>query len=143
MKRILVEETTNIKIKRDNKKISLVNPSRTISLNNNKRGEKGEKGDPGVDGKINEIIAGPGIIIDNTDVSKPIISATGGSGDKNYTMNFTMQSQLTINHSLQKYPSATIINSAGDEVEGNINYIDINNMQISFTSPFSGRVTLN
>ena len=48
-----------------------------------------------------------------------------------------------ISHSLKKYPSVTVKNSAGDIVEGFINYIDKNNITITFNSAFSGSAVLN
>jgi len=102
--------------------------------------KRGLQGEPG---KIQEITAGPGIVIDSTDEANPVISASGGSGDKNFIYDFTMQHTLSVNHGLQKYPTATVINSAGDKVESTVQYIDINNVIIQFTQPFSGRVTLN
>lgn len=121
--------------------ISVRKVNRIVKVN--ARAKRGLQGEPGVDGKVQELIAGPGIIIDNTDTAKPVISATGGSGDKNFVYDFTMQHTLNISHGLQKYPSATVINSAGDKVESTIKYVDINNVIVQFTAPFSGRVTLN
>lgn len=104
---------------------------------------KAKRGLQGEPGKIQELIAGPGIVIDSIDEASPVISASGGSGDKNFVYDFTMQHTLNVNHGLQKYPAATVINSAGDKVESTVQYIDINNVIIQFTQPFSGRVTLN
>ena len=49
----------------------------------------------------------------------------------------------TILHNLNKFPSVSIKNSAGDIVEGFINYIDENNIVITFNSAFSGSAVLN
>lgn len=48
-----------------------------------------------------------------------------------------------ISHSLKKYPSVTVKNSAGDIVEGFINYTDKDNLTILFNSAFSGSAVLN
>lgn len=48
-----------------------------------------------------------------------------------------------INHNLGKYPSITIVDSAGTMVMGDILYIDENNLQVSFSSAFSGKAYLN
>lgn len=121
--------------------ISVRKVNRTVKVN--ARAKRGLPGEPGADGKVQDITAGPGIIVDNSDPANPVISATGGSGDKTFVQDFTMQHTLTIKHDLQKYPSATVINSAGDKVESTVKYVDINNVTIQFTAPFSGRVTLN
>ena len=47
------------------------------------------------------------------------------------------------NHKLNKYPSVTVIDSANNEVEGEISYIDLNNITIKFNSSFSGKAILN
>lgn len=48
-----------------------------------------------------------------------------------------------IAHNLGRYPNTTIIDSAGTVVIGEIWYIDENNIQVSFTSGFSGKAYLN
>lgn len=49
----------------------------------------------------------------------------------------------TITHSLKKYPSVTVKNSAGDTVEGLIHYVDENNIILTFNAGFSGSAILN
>lgn len=49
----------------------------------------------------------------------------------------------TINHNLNKAPSVTVIDSAGSIVMGEINYIDMNNIIITFSGAFSGKALLN
>lgn len=48
-----------------------------------------------------------------------------------------------ITHNLQKYPSCTIVNSAGDEVYGDVLYNDKNSLIITFNGAFSGKAYLN
>ena len=138
----IVSKEGRVVVRKSKSKLKVLRPvKRSVKvLAKSKRGLQGE---PGIDGKVQELIAGPGIIVDDTDASKPVVSATGGSGDKNFVYDFTMQHTLYIQHNLQKYPSATVINSAGDKVEGTVDYIDINNIIVQFTAPFSGKVTLN
>lgn len=131
----------NVRVNHTVKDVQIIHRNNTIELHNG--GRRGIKGDPGQDGRVTEVVAGEGIIVDNTDVSKPVVSATGGSGDKNFVYDFTMQHTLNINHALQKLPAVTVINSAGDKVEATVEYVDINNVIIRFTVPFSGRATLN
>lgn len=52
-------------------------------------------------------------------------------------------SSWSITHGLGKYPSATVVDSAGSEVIGEVNYTDNNNLTITFTAPFSGKAYLN
>lgn len=49
----------------------------------------------------------------------------------------------TINHALGKYPSVTVVDSAGDEVEGNVNHVSVNQVVLTFSAAFSGRAFLN
>ena len=55
----------------------------------------------------------------------------------------TSSSEWLINHNLEKYPSVTIIDSAGTNVIGDIIYIDNNNLKIIFSSKMSGKAYLN
>lgn len=48
-----------------------------------------------------------------------------------------------INHQLGRYPSVTIVDSAGTVVLGSIDYIDANTIRVSFNFPFSGKAHLN
>lgn len=48
-----------------------------------------------------------------------------------------------ITHNLEKYPSITIVDSAGSVVEGEEKYISKNEIHIFFSSSFSGKAYLN
>ena len=64
--------------------------------------------------------------------------------DKNYLhIQSVASDEWIINHNLDKYPSVSVIDSAGSEVMGEIEYIDVNNLKIKFASGFSGKATLN
>lgn len=72
----------------------------------------------------------------------------GDKGDPGEDLNYlhtqsVASDEWTINHNLGKYPSVTVIDSAGDEVVGEIEYIDTNNLKIKFAGGFSGKATLN
>ena len=69
--------------------------------------------------------------------------AFSGSFDKNYTQNFTVTRTVTVAHNLQKYPAVTVVSSAKQMVMGEIDYIDLNTLTITFTAPFSGTVYCN
>lgn len=49
----------------------------------------------------------------------------------------------TINHNLGKEPSVTVIDSAEQEVQGDVTYPTINQVVITFSAPFGGRARLN
>lgn len=49
----------------------------------------------------------------------------------------------TITHNLGKYPSVTIVDSAGDEVEGMVNHTSFSSLIVTFSAAFSGKAYLN
>jgi hypothetical protein len=82
------------------------------------QGEKGDKGDKG----------DPGDVV---------------GADKHFSQAFNVASSVTVNHNLGKYPAVTVVNSAGDEVEGLVEHVSANSVSVSFSAPFSGVVYLN
>jgi hypothetical protein len=52
-------------------------------------------------------------------------------------------STWAIQHNLGKYPSVTIVDSAGNVQIGDVEYVDTNNLTVSFTGSFGGRAYLN
>jgi hypothetical protein len=48
-----------------------------------------------------------------------------------------------INHDMGKHPAVSVLNSSGDEVEAEINYVDVDNIIITFNAAFAGKATLN
>lgn len=69
---------------------------------------------------------------------------SNGGGDKSYIHNqISSQDKWIIRHNLSKYPSVTVVDSGGNKVVGDIKYIDINSLEISFVGGFSGMAYLN
>jgi len=69
-----------------------------------------------------------------------------GSGGSDASFEFVQAQPAdtwTINHNLGKFPSVTIVDTAGDEVEGNVNHISNTQVVLSFSAAFSGRAFLN
>ena len=48
-----------------------------------------------------------------------------------------------VTHFLGKYPSVSVTDSSGSEVEGEVQYIDSNNLLLTFSAPFAGYADLN
>lgn len=68
----------------------------------------------------------------------------GIEGDKHYIhIQSTASDNWLINHQLNKYPAVTVIDSAENEVIGEVEYLDRNNLRIKFKGGFSGKATLN
>ena len=69
-----------------------------------------------------------------------------GQTDKNFVSNnisVTANTAQTINHNLGKFPSVTIVDSAGSHVFGDIQHVNTNSFTITFTSSFTGKVYVN
>lgn len=64
----------------------------------------------------------------------------GGSGSDAYYRHVQSLASATwtITHSLNKRPSVSIVTSAGDVVYGNINYVDDNQVILTFSAAFGG-----
>ena len=77
-------------------------------------------------------------------------SGSGGTVDNKYYLTIqkaspythlqnTSAATWTVNHNMNKYPSVTVVTSAGDIAGGaEIDYIDKNNLTISYAAAFSG-----
>ena len=79
---------------------------------------------------------------------KGAIAVDGGftalSSDKNYVHNQTAASALwTVTHNLGKYCSVTVVDSGGNIIVGNVEYVSINKLLIRFSSAVSGKAYCN
>lgn len=52
-------------------------------------------------------------------------------------------STWSINHNLGRYPSVSVVDSAGNKVIGDVEYVDSDNIDITFCASFSGKAYLN
>lgn len=74
-------------------------------------------------------------IVHLSEDSLPIPPGTGS----NYVHTQAIPSATwTVAHNLGYYPSVTVVDSSKREVEGQVEYIDINNVIITFAAAFSG-----
>lgn len=51
--------------------------------------------------------------------------------------------EWTINHYLDKYPSVSVVDSAGTIITGEVTYLNLNTLKITFRAAFSGKAYLN
>jgi hypothetical protein len=51
--------------------------------------------------------------------------------------------QWTINHNLGRFPSVSVVDSAGNVVEGDVDFLSANEITVAFSAPFSGEAYLN
>ena len=90
------------------------------------------------------------VVLDGTDQEVVFVGEVGLPGadgapgtDAHFTQDFTGSSTVTVTHNLGKLPAVTVIDSAGDEVKGDVDHQGINQLVISFSAPFSGKVICN
>lgn len=85
--------------------------------------EQGPAGPPGADGAV-----GP----------------PGPPGGASYTHNqMVPAADWTITHNLARFPSVTVIDSAGSTVVGDVEYLSNNAVAVHFTAAFGGSAYLN
>lgn len=71
-------------------------------------------------------------------------SGGSGGGDKYFVYDQAIPSNTwEIHHNLGKHPSVSVVDSAGDLVEGDCNYLDNNSLILTFSGAFSGKAFLN
>lgn len=64
--------------------------------------------------------------------------------DKNFVHDQSVASATwNIQHNLSKYPSVMITDSSGEVVGGSIQYVDANNVTITFKAAFKGKAFFN
>lgn len=87
-----------------------------------------------------------------TDAKNDLVSAIneaaskggGGKADRNFVFTQNVASaKWEVQHDLDCWPAVTVVDSAGTEVVGDVQYIDKNKVVISFTAPFSGKAFFN
>ena len=83
-------------------------------------------------------------VLEVTSVSPLVVHWQASSGaDKNYTKTFTVATSVPVAHNLGKFPAVSVFDSAGDECVGDVDYVDLDNLTLTFSAPFSGTVTCN
>lgn len=80
-------------------------------------------------------------------IKQPSINVSIGGiigGDANYVHNQEMVSATwTVNHDLNKYPSVTIVDSGDNVLYTEIEYIDVNTLEVRFEASTSGKAYIN
>ena len=89
-----------------------------------------------------DIITGTTRVLTRDDFGN--VSEADISSDKTYNHNQGIPSATwVVEHNLNKYPSVTVIDSTSKTVEGDIEYIDVNNVTLTFNGAFSGMAIFN
>ena len=134
-----------IKLSRRNHQIKVKHVTHALRLRHSgargAKGEKGDKGDAGAGmptgGLANQVLQKAS----DADYDYKWLNPT--YSDKTYMTNFYVTDQVLVTHGMAKYPAVSVIDTAGDEVEGNVYYIDTSSLLVTFQSPFSGTITCN
>lgn len=91
-----------------------------------------------------EYIGGSGVLTDQDIYDVANFSVAKLGTDKTFV--FTQAAPSTtwaINHALNKFPSVSVINNNNVVINGEVTYIDKNNVQLNFSAGFSGKAYLN
>lgn len=66
------------------------------------------------------------------------------TGDKNFVYTQAVASAVwEVQHDLDKYPSVSVVSDDNVQVFGEVTYIDLNNLTITFNGAFSGKAYMN
>lgn len=96
-----------------------------------------------------DVIVGDSISVDvisKTEQPSVDVIITGGivGTDKNFIFTQSSASDTwTINHTLNKFPSVSVVDSAGSIVIGNVTYNSTSQITLTFSASFSGKAYLN
>jgi hypothetical protein len=86
--------------------------------------------------------AGTNVTLTNT--GNNILIDVVDMGDKNYVHDQPVASiTWTVQHNLDKFPSCTMVLSTGQQGYGDVNFIDENNLTITFSGAVSGKAYIN
>ena len=80
----------------------------------------------------------------DTEPVKATFSIDVNQADLNYIhYQDSPQATWTVKHNLGKYPSVTVVDSAGSMVLTDFTYVDANTIIIEFSSAFAGKAYIN
>lgn len=82
-------------------------------------------------------------VVERVEQGPPGPSSPGATDRNHLHLQSIASAEWTIAHGLGKYPSVTILDSAGDEVDGEVTHVDLDTLVIRFSAAFSGRASLN
>jgi hypothetical protein len=81
-------------------------------------------------------------ICTDTDQAKEV--SLKESSDKTYRhLQATPEAVWSVSHFLNKYPSVTVVDSAQTVIEGEVKYLNTNELTIRFSAAFSGEAHIN
>ena len=88
---------------------------------------------------------GQGLVWNGTEYAPGTVG--GGGGDPGTLAHVHVQgapaSVWTINHPLSFRPGVTVVDSSGEQVEGEVDYVDADTVTVTFSAAFSGTAYLS
>lgn len=140
---------TTVEITKQPNKYITVTKTNNVSVVDQVEKETLEVHDPGVAGPPNSLSIGtvttgttPQVTITGTAPSQTLnfVIPTGGA----YTHNQgTSSSTWTITHNLGYFPSVTVVDNGNNVVIGDVSYISVNQVSVSFSASFGGKAYLS
>lgn len=98
-------------------------------------------------GDVRDIVIIEDRVVEVVEVAQqgPPGPAGGGEAgaDKNYVFNLTGESDVVVTHNLGKFPSVTIFDSSGNEIQGDYQFLDTLRTRLIFSAGFSGKAIFN
>ena len=89
-------------------------------------------------------IGGNGTLIDGNYYDLAVFTLSSRSSDLTFIFNQAAPATTwNITHNLGKFPSITVVDTGNTAVNGQYDYIDDNNIVLTFTAPFAGKAYLN
>lgn len=139
----LVKRNSQIKLTHQTPKIKLTRQQTNILIK--RAGTPGGPGPTGPEGKsAYDLAVENGFVGTEQEWLDSLEGPVGPVGpDKNYVHDFTVSDNVLVQHNLGKKPAVSIIDSAGDEVVGDVEYIDNAQVRVRFAAAFSGQITCN
>lgn len=135
---ITVQQTLQTRVELEEGAVTLGRIDRPVALS---LVNTGLTGAPGSSGQA-QISADAGNALTQGSDQRLFVPAT--PGDRHLThQQSTAADTWLVAHGLGKFPSVTVVDSAGDQVEGDVRFIDANTLLITFSAAFSGRAHLN
>ena len=84
------------------------------------------------------------VVIPRPTTSVSVKGVTGGGGDAHYAhTQSTPEAVWEVTHNLGKKPSVIVVDSADTVVMGEIEYINLNSVRLTFVGAFSGKAYFN
>lgn len=145
----IANNSGSIRLSKENRSVKVVNRKENIRLvHSGKTGPQGPKGEQGEQGLQGVGMPTGGVtgdvLIKASDADYDFkFDNVFDASDKNYEQSFTALSTIVVNHNLNKFPSVMTKDSAGDEVEGEVEHTSKSSLILKFSAPFSGVVSCN